>query len=362
MNQPHFPFSFRGEFADGQSAEFVPTAVRPFGVSELRTLSQQSDAVLVLQCLADNIRVNGDTVAGMANAKARLSFSEDMAIYALVPNGGWLPLPFVSPQQFLLDRNVVANFRKLRENKRFTDRTAYAFWTQFFEQSTPLFSPLPYAFEGEARRIPSLQDFVEMWDRGVKEIEETFPRSCVVRYSPEQYRIAHAQLEAMHENTPREIEFLCEISPLLAVPTAHAKVRAITGRILEAADRLNVDRQSLAVVTALSCLCENPRSGTPSIGRGILKPAPTYSAGDAYNAICDLRHIELAASGHAWVTAGKFALCTSDKAVALLWCALGIRDVVATAEGAEYAFDFSQELFPRLTEVAIGEMAGMLAA
>jgi hypothetical protein len=256
----------------------------------------------------------------------------------------------------------VANFRKLRHNQSFTDRKAHEFWTRFFEQSTALFNLLPYAFEGKARRVPSFEEFVLAFDQGVKEVEETFPRSRVVRYSPAQYRIAYTQLQAIHANTPREIEFLCEVVNLLVAPTADAKLHSIADRILETAERVTVGRQSLAVLMALSCLFEDPRSGTKSIGRKILKPNQTYEAADAYNAICDLRHIELAAFGHAWVTQGQFALCTSDKAVASLWCALGIRDVVQTSTGTEFTFDFSPELFPRLTEAAIGEMASLLAA
>lgn len=325
-------------------------------------LSQQSATVLSLQCLANNPKINGDTVAGTAKAEAQLSFNEDMAIYALVPNGGWLPVPFVSPQHFLLDRNVVANFRKLRENQRFTDWKAYKYWIEFFERGTPLFNPLPYAFEGRKRRILSFEEFVQAWEQGVKEVEETFPQSRVVRYAPVHHNMAYTQLQAMHANTRGEIEFFCEVSAFLFAPMADAKIHSGAERIIETAERFNVDRQSLAVVVALSCLFEDPRSGTTSIGRKILKPRQAYTAADAYNAISDLRHIELAAFGHAWVTEGRFALCTSDKAVASLWCALGIRDVVATATGAEYTFDFSAELFPRLTEGAIAEMASSLAA
>lgn len=156
--------------------------------------------------------------------------------------------------------------------------------------------------------------------------------------------------------------FLCEISSFLAAPTSGAKLRYAADRILETADRHKVDRQALAVLIALSCLFEDSQSNIKSIGRNILKPTQTYDAGDAFNAICDLRHIELAAFGHAWVTQGRFALCTSDKAVASLWCALGIRDITATATGTEYKFDFSPELFPRLNEAAIGEIASLLAA
>ena len=357
-----FPYSIRSEFADGQRLEFVPAAVRPLGLSELMALSLQPDTLITIQCLANDPKINGEVVTGMAKMDARLTFNEPVTIYALVPNGGWIPVPFVSPQHFLLDRNVIANFRKLRQNQNFTNRKAHQFWTGFFEQGAALFNPLPYALEGKARRIPDFDEFVQAFEQGRKDVEEVFPRSRVVPYSPEHYRLAYSQLQAIHANTPREIEFLCEISPLLVIPTSPAKLRSVADRILATADGHKVDRQSLAVLVALSCLFEDPQSATKSIGRKILKPTPTYDAGDAYNAICDLRHIELAAMGHAFVTQGTFALCTSDKAVASLWCALGIRDIVQSSTGTEYTFDFAPELFPRLNKTVISEIASLLAA
>jgi hypothetical protein len=357
-----FPYSIRSEFTDGQSLEFIPTVVRPLGLSELTALSLQPNASITLQCLAKDPKINGEVVMGTAKMDGRLAFNEPVTIYSLVPNGGWLPVPFVSPQHFLLDRNVVANFRKLRQHQNFSDKRAHQFWTRFFEQGTALFNPLPYALEGNARRIPEFDEFVQAFEQGVMDVEEAFPRSGVVRYSPVHYRLAYAQLQAIHANTRREIEFLCEISLLLVAPTSDARLRSVADRILETAHRHKVDRQSLAVLLTLSCLFEDPQSSTKSIGTKILKPRQTYEAGDAYNAICDLRHIELAATGHAWVTSGRFALCTSDKAVASLWCALGIRDIVGTTTGTEYTFDFSPELFPRLNEAAIGEIASLLAA
>lgn len=361
MSQPVFPFSLRSEFTDGQSLDFVPTAVRPLGLAELTALSLEPEAVITLQWLAENPKINGATVTGTAKLDGRLTFNEPVTIFALVPNGGWLPVPFVAPQHFLLDRNVVANFRKLRHNPNFTDRKAHQFWTRFWEQGTVLFNPLPYAFEGKTRRVPDFDEFVQAFDDGVKDIEETFPHSRVVRYSSAHYRLAYSQLHAVHSNTPREIGFFCEISRFLVAPTSDTKLDSVRNRILDAAATHKVDRQSLSVLIALSCLFENPQSSIKSIGRRILKPSQTFDVGDAYNAICDIRHIELAATGHAWVTEG-FALCTSDRAVASLWCALGIRDVIATATGTEYTFDFSPELFPRLQDTAIREIASLLAA
>jgi hypothetical protein len=362
MSRSAFHFAFHCAFADGKTLEFVPTVVRPLGLGDLTALSLQADAFVTLQCLTEDPKINGNIVAGMAKMDGRLSFSEKMAIYALVPNGGWLPVPFVSPQHFLLDSNVVANFRKLRQNQNLTDGKAHELWTRFFEQGTALFNAFPYALEGNSRRILNFDEFVQAFEQGAREVARIFPRSQVVRYSPADRRIAYSQLQALHANTPREIEFFCEISPLLEAPTSGAKLRLVADRILAASERAGVNRKSLAVVIALSCLYEDPRSRTRSIGRRILKPKRAYDAGDAYNAICDLRHVELAAAGQALTTHGRFALCTSDKAVASLWCALGIRDVITTVTGTEYTFDFSPELFPRLDEDGIREIAGLLAA
>lgn len=146
----------------------------------------------------------------------------------------------------------MANFRKLRHNESFTNRKAHEFWAKFFEQGTALFNPLPYAFEGNARRIPEFGEFVQAFEQGVKDVAETFPLSRVVRYSPAHYQQAYAQLfRPMHANTFREIEFLCEISSLLAMPTSPAKLRSAADCILKAAEKHSVDRQSLAVLIAL---------------------------------------------------------------------------------------------------------------
>jgi hypothetical protein len=343
------PFSLRHEIGDGQTMEFVPEIMQPLGPEELTALSKQPDAVITLRFLAENPKINGNAVAGTAKVDQRMRFTEPMKIYALVPNGSWLPVPFVSPPRFLLDRNVVGNFQRLRSRQSFPDEAAYRLWTAFFEQGAGLFNPLPYAYEGSARRLQSFDEFVAEFEQGVREIAETFPRCAVVRYSASHYRAAYAQLLAMNEKTAPETEFICDICSLIVETTADSKLRSVTDQILSAADRFGVDRQSLAVLLALSCLFEDRHSGA-SIGRQILKPKKNYGPADAYNALSDLRHIELAALGHAWVANGSFALCTSDRAVASLWCALGIRDVVETATGPEFTIDYSSALFPRLTD------------
>jgi hypothetical protein len=173
--------------------------------------------------------------------------------------------------------------------------------------------------------------------------------------------MVYSVLLTIHTKTPREISFLCEAAQIVLPYARDAKLRSLADRILAMADRHHVDRQSLVVLVLLSCIYANPKApAADSIGRMILKPKQDFGPADAYNAISDLRHIELAALGHAHIaTDARFALCTSDVGVASLWCALGIRDITETAEETEFTVDYMPELLPRLTDLK--EIGHMLA-
>jgi hypothetical protein len=354
-----FLLQYKGD--DGRTVDVVPTAVRPLGLNELRILSSDPTATLVLEVVGQDPVIDGTQRPGTATVAARMTFREAVPIYALVP-GGWLPPPFVLSGRYMLDRNAVANFRKLRLNQGLNLRDAFELWTSFFEQGAALFNTLPHAFEGSLRREQCFDEFVNAFEAGAYEVEQTFPKSKVIRLSDDQYRLAYGEGQRLYANCGREIEFVCQVNPLLVEATATQSLPSVRDRILATAHRIGVDRQSLAVLVALSCLYEDPGSSQKSIGRKILKPRREYTSSDAYNAVNDLRHIELAAFAHAYVAGEPFAFCTCDKAVALLWCALGIRDVTQTPEGTEYVYDFGVDMFPRLRDEGVGEIASLLAS
>jgi hypothetical protein len=62
-----------------------------------------------------------------------------------------------------------------------------------------------------------------------------------------------------------------------------------------------------------------------------------YSAEDAYNAISDLRHIELAALSQAVLPDRAFALCTNDRGLALFWSALEFRGTATEVKEVAWA-------------------------
>ena len=119
--------------------------------------------------------------------------------------------------------------------------------------------------------------------------------------------------------------------------------------IVRASDKFELNRASLASLAVFSCLYEDVSGTIPAIGRQILKPKAAYSEAEAFNALSDLRHIELAAAGQAIFKQEAFALCTCDKPMALLWSALFAHGELSPNGTIELTFELTNDLFSRLS-------------
>jgi hypothetical protein len=216
-----------------------------------------------------------------------------------------------------------------------------------------LFNPLPFAFEAGFRRKPTMQEFVEAYEEGVAELLQSMPGCHVIQLSAENYIAAYAQLEAFDVRAEHEIAFLQEVCPkLVDRPNRHNEWR-FAGEIIGAADKHQINRSSIICLAALSCLFEHSHGKPPAIGRRILKPKITYSEKMAFNALSDLRHIELAAAGQALFKKEAFSLCTCDRGLALLWSALSLNGEIKAENGLKFTFNLTSDLFQRLQEEEI---------
>lgn len=342
-------FSFRAEFEEGRSIEIVPSYIHPLSSAGIRALENNDAPVLEMTLEADGAIVDGERQVGRAQVKAKVTFHEPATIYALVP-GGWLPLPFAIPARFLVDRNVIISLRKIREGKVVSNAQAIQWWTKFFAEGSGIFNPLPFAFESGYRRKPTMSEFMSAYDDGASELLEAIPGCHIVKFEDANYRAAYAQLEAFDSRNEREVKFLQATCPLIAQRVTRRAEAEVAEAIVQTADTYQVSRASFAVLAALSCLYEDLHGTPPAVGRQILKPKAVYSEADAFNALSDLRHIELAAAGQAYFKHEAFSLCTCDRALALLWSALSVRGDPAVSGSIEFTFDLTADLFSRLSE------------
>lgn len=351
--------SFRCECDSGDIVEFVPRFTHPLGAAELHLLHKQTAAV-DLQFEADDPSINGKHQPTRATVRTTVTFGKRPVIFSLV-KGGWLPLPLAIPPRFLVDRNVVIALRKIRLGQLALEEQEIKWWLQFFEQGSAIFNPLPYAFEAGHRRKPTMEEFVAAYDEGVAELSRSFPKCEVVSYQSVNYQGAYAQLEAFDERNAAETEFLRRTCELVADRVPRRKESEALKRIVDAADGVGVPRASLAVLGVISCLFEDLHGAAPLIGRKIIKPRKQYSAADAFNALNDLRHIELAVAGQAYFGDHAFYLCTRDRPIAMLWCALSPRGTSPAGGALEFTFDLTRDLVPRLKDDEILELKSLLA-
>lgn len=348
------------EFETGGSIEFVPKFIRPLGVDQLLALTKNPSTALAFEVESEEAKVNGIIQKGQATIKTSIQFGQPSAIFSLV-RGGWLPPPFTIPQRFLVDRNVVSALRKIREGSMDNHRTSVNWWLNFFEHGTALLNPLPYAFESGFRRKPSFKEFIESFNEGAMELRLSFPKCQVVTFGEHNYRAGYAQLLAFDRRLARESEFLIRVAPLVAMRAPRRSEKEILGEILRIGSSLEIVRGSMVSLSVLSCLYDDVQGEAPSIGRLIIKPKSVYTDQDAYNAISDLRHIEIAAAGQTYFSEGVFSLCTCDRALALFWSALALRGEVTKKDEIEFTFDLCEELFPRLTGQELESLRNVLA-
>ncbi|BBP00136.1 hypothetical protein [Sulfuriferula nivalis] len=353
------PFSFRAEFEEGRSIDIVPTFIHPRGVEEIHKLEEDDTSAFELTFEGENAIVDGVVSPGRATVKTKVAFNNPTTIFALV-RGGWLPLPFSIPARFLVDRNVVISLRKIREGKVAANAQALQWWTNFFAEGTGMFNPLPYAFEAGFRRKPTMAEFVSAFDEGSSELRDALPECHIVRFEDTHYRAAYAQLEAFDERNERETKFLQTACPLVIQRVPRRTEVEVAEAIVRIADKFELTRGSLATLAVLSCLYEDIHGTKPAIGRRILKPRSVYSEADAFNALSDLRHIELAAAGQAYLKQDAFSLCTCDRPMALLWSALSARGECSPDGSIEFTFDLTSDLFSRLSEDELLDLKQLL--
>jgi hypothetical protein len=350
---------YRIEFKCGESVEFLSKYFSPLGLQELSRLEGNKNAPLVVRAEVSNVRIDGKHQKGAGRIETDLMFKEPPTILALVP-GGWLPIQLINPRYFLLDRNFISNLKKVRTGRSFGTARAFRWALEFVDSDQTLFNPLPAARESTYRRIPCFEEFKRSYQEAVLELRHAYPSSKVVQHSEEGFSTLYKEFRRYDVTLRDEIKWLRSIQPLIIHPVSLNERHHTRDKILEDADRLKISRQSSIVVLAMACVYEDQHDNSRSIGRKILSLKTSYSEELAYSALMDLRHLELLTECHVRAPKTPFAFCTSDRALARLWCTLIPRGRENLEGGIDVEVDLSTELFPGLDEKGLLELSEAL--
>jgi hypothetical protein len=325
----------------GRDITFTGADIRPLGYAELAGAKLHQNLTMELEWRNVKLVAASDLEASRSyTVRATLESSLTLQTVALV-SGGWLPPAFASAipsATILADRNVVSQIVSRFENG--TATRAESDFLDLLAGRSVRINPLLFAMEGNAKKIPTPELMKSQLEEAMKKLRAALPAAHLV-VGPDSLRGALGIIEESRQGFERKQKFLLRIVPRLAAPVSQRKMRARWDEVLAAADDCSVPRGSLVLLAALSSILVQ-KGRSPA--RGLLKLRADYHEELAYNALVDLRSLELLIYMLALFPEHGTTLLTADKDLALFWT--GIRASNFEWDGAAATVNFSpvQEL------------------
>lgn len=266
---------------------------------------------------------------------------------ALLRNG-WLPPTFLPHDvHILLDRNAVTEITgffvdgELRRERRDD-------LIEFLCSKAPILNPFLYALEGNERRVPTHSEMADLVIEANEKLARALPECEIRPKGLAGIEGLKGLLKDSETTFSNGLAFLEKAVPLVQSSGKLEKRLKATKTILELA---KIHQPSL--FTRLVCLSAlwNGQDFNPA--RKLLKPAKKYTHEMAYNALCDLRIIELFLGITAFQTSNQFAVMTKDLALIQFWLALKPRNIRLDNDHTAFDFTIDSDLFMDLPETEL---------
>ena len=334
----------------GRSASFLGAEIQPLQYSDL--VDQKLGNKVVVPLNWRSARVVESTIPEIAADTAASGESTLESIYSSktigLVKGGWLPAGLALEDDMIVlpDRCTVseleARFREgIKRNNRNND-----FLDLFADQRIRI-NPLLFALEGNLRVNPTPEVVEKQLKEAQTKIKSALPLAELV---PDKKGGAQGVIGIIRDTQAGmacKQDFLVRLAPKLRAPVSVSRRSQLWNEVLATAEECDVPKRSLVVVAALSALVV-PNGKSPA--KGLLKlAAPNYSTPEAYNALADLRSLEVLMCLFALFPNERMLLCTGDKGLALFWT--GIRPSEFAWRNNHLHFKVSpiEALLPNLT-------------
>lgn len=316
---------------DGVQRDFLLEDLQPLGLATLMEHFADKKNTVRTRARVWPLGPDGERIAPPQN-EMLINFDDAVPFLGLVP-GGALPPQYLFGTTVLLDRNVV--------NLLDTGKHAGVFSWLNDPQFT--INPIMDAFEGKLRSTPTLDEFCAIVRKVSELVERSLPQARRIQFDDAGLRQLHAWRLEFDVRAEKEAKFLQAAAPLLATTVEDERLEQVESRVIELCDHHGVRRGSVVLLTVMAKLYEGEAH---RLIKRLLKFECAYSDGDAYNALADMRQLELMAAVNNM--SGRFALLTQDQGFAALWCGLRPRVVRGSQVPNQINLDPSPDLFPRL--------------
>lgn len=331
--------------SSGRTIAFTDTNVRPLNYQALAAAKLHKKLTIPLEW--HNSKIVDTDISDLDktknyNLKAVLESEFTSRAIGLV-RGRWLPSALAATYHrttILVDRNVVSQIisrfdagKKLGSEPDFLD---------LFADQPVRINPLLFVMEGNTREIPTPVLAREQLEEVVAKLTGALPSAELV-VGPESLNGALGMIEDTRVGMGRRQQFLVRLAPLIGSPVSRRNMQARWDQTLSIAQDCGVQYNSLVALAALSSVVV-PNGRSPA--KGLLKFKVGYCDGDAYNALADLRSLEILINLFGYFPDEPAQLCTADKNLALFWTGLQASGFVRTSDGVTFDMDPVEEILP----------------
>ncbi len=333
----------------GRSAAFAGIEFLPLQFADLVDKKLSSEVVIPLRWERAKViesNIPGITVDTFSRGNTTLVSPFSARAIGLV-KGGWLPsgLAVQNDMVVMPDRCIISDLKgrfcggtkKNESDKDFLDLLA--------GRGTRI-NPLLYAIEGNLRRNPTPEIIEQQLNEAAAALRSALPEAELVPGDRGGLEGAIGIVRDTQVSMARKEEFLMRLAPKLHAPTSAGKKALLWDETLETARVCGVVKNSLVVLAALSAISV-PNGKSPA--KRLLKLSREYSTENAYNALADMRSLEILMGLFSLFPEQRLMLCTRDKDLALLWAGMRASDFAWCGDHATFTLSPVDELLPGMT-------------
>ncbi|MGY3609703.1 MULTISPECIES: hypothetical protein [unclassified Bradyrhizobium] len=342
-------FTFREiEHPDGgapRTLTFTEVDIKPRSYEELDAAKLHQAVTIPLEMYNGRILetdVEGVDLSKYAHITAMLESPFTAQAIGLV-RGGWLPSVLAATRDNAVvfpDRNIISELSGRFAGGHTVGREPD--FLDLFAGSQVKINPTLAAMEGNGRALSTPDEAREQLDEAVAKLKSACHKRLMV--GPDSLKGLLGLIEDMRPGLERNQARLKALAPSLCKPTARREIDARWNTVLEAADAHQVPRSSLLVLALLSALV-HPTVRCAS--KRLLKLHDSYTDGDAYNALSDLRALELLLYALAFFPDFEAQICTKDRQLALFWVGAGAHDIKRAGVGIRCSLTPHVSCLPR---------------
>lgn len=336
-----------GGVPTGRSATFAGVEFEPLGYADL--LNKKLEGRVSIPLRWTDARVLESTmpeitVDEVASGNSLLESNFSTKSIGLV-RGGWLPSGLalragmvVFPDRCTITELAGRFFGGVKSDQRGDD------FLDIFEGKPIRINPAFYALEGNRRKQPSPEHVEEQWAEACQKIKDALP---LAKLTPDEAGHGVIGLLAdMQDSMARKAQFALKVTANLQAPVSAKRRCAVWNHVLDVARECGVPKHSLVVLAALSTVCS---ANGASPAKRLLKTSANYTDEDAYNALADLRSLEILINMFAVYPQEQIMFCTGDKNLALFWAGMRASNFAWTEKQASYTLSPVDALLPNVS-------------